>query len=219
MSTNNQWIQLIIEWINCLIDWAVYVMTEMLQVIRKHQRELIMETHDAEGRTPLSCAAYHGFVDMVEYLLKKSPKLISVRDKDKDLSYAVHKACLRGHIEVLKAFHAYLPKSLLVRDRCGLTILHVAAKVSQDKLKDVVSYLVGLHEIGQKLLSIKDEDECSPLDLAVSCKNHQIIKILRQSMRWHLLPLSRLALLSNILCYQYPIHDLYGTLHYDTANI
>lgn len=153
---------------------------EMLQMIRKHQPELIIKGRDAEGRTPLSCAAYYGFADMVEYLLKAFPESKSELDEDKDRSHAVHKACLRGHIEVLKVFHACFPKSFSAVDRYGQTILHVAAKEPKDKLKEVVSYLVGLQGIGKDLLSIEDENGCIPLDLALSSKNHQIVEILRQ---------------------------------------
>lgn len=153
---------------------------EMLQMIHKHQPELIIKARDAEGRTPLSCAAYNGFADMVEYLLKEFPKSKSDLDEDKDRSHAVHKACLRGHIEVLKVFHAYFPKSFRAVDRYGRTILHVAAKEAKDKLEEVVSYLVGLHGIGTELLSIEDEDGCIPLDLARRSMNHQIVKILQQ---------------------------------------
>ncbi|KAJ8431587.1 hypothetical protein Cgig2_025629 [Carnegiea gigantea] len=153
---------------------------EMLQMIRKHQPELIKKARDAEGRTPLSCAAYNGFADMVEYLLKEFPKSKSDFDGDKNRSHAVHKACQRGHIEVLKVFHAYFPKSFRAQDRYGQTILHLAAKEPKDKLKEVVSYLVGLPGVGEELLSIDDENGCIPLDLARSNKNHQIVEILQQ---------------------------------------
>ena len=155
-------------------------MTEMLQMIHKHQPKLISKARDAEGRTPLSWAAYNGFADMVEYLLREFPKSKSDRDEDKDRSHAVHKACLRGHIEVLKVFHAYFPKSFRAVDRYGQTILHFAAKEPKDKLKEVVSYLVGLHGIGKELLSMEDENGCIPLDLARSNKNRQIVEILQQ---------------------------------------
>ncbi|KAL2905589.1 Ankyrin-1 [Bienertia sinuspersici] len=43
---------------------------EMLRTILKYQRDLIKCT-DEEGLTPVSYAAYNGFVDVVEYIIKK----------------------------------------------------------------------------------------------------------------------------------------------------
>jgi len=166
--------------VNSSIDSFVdSLMTEMLKAILMQQSDLI-STYDEAGRTPLSYAAYKGFEDMVEYLLKEFPKSISERDKDS--SHAVHKACLGGHINVLKVFHLYFPKSLLVADRNGRTILHVAAKEHRDKLIDVVSYLVRLPEIGKQLLCKSDDEGDTPLALASESNNRQIQTILQQYM-------------------------------------
>lgn len=152
---------------------------ELLQTILTRQPDLI-NAHDEAGRTPLSCAARCGYADLVEYLLKEFP--ISISKRDKDSSYAVHKTCLGGHIDILKVFHLYSPKSLLVQDRNGRTILHVAAKEHRDKLKHVVTYLVALPDIGKQLVSITDEDGKTPFAVASKNDNRQIQKILEQYM-------------------------------------
>lgn len=162
--------------IDCFVD---SVMTELLQTILTRQPDLI-NAHDEAGRTPLSCAARCGYADLVEYLLREFP--ISISKRDKDSSYAVHKACLGGHIDVLKVFHSYSPKSLLVQDRNGRTILHVAAKEHRDKLKHVVTYLVALPDIGKQLISKTDEEGDTPFALALESNNRQIQKILKQYM-------------------------------------
>lgn len=134
----------------------------MLKIIFKHQPGLI-KCIDEEDLTPLSYAASKGFVGIASYILKKYPKSIKERNKDRSKSYPVHKAAQGGHVEVLKMFHAKIPDSLLYRDNFGQTILHIAAnKERGNKFKPVVSYLLSLN-VGEKLNKIKDENEKYPL--------------------------------------------------------
>ncbi|KAL2905613.1 Protein ACCELERATED CELL DEATH 6, partial [Bienertia sinuspersici] len=149
---------------------------DMLKTILKHQRDLI-KCIDEEGWTPLSYAAYNGFVDIVEYIIKKFPKSIN-KYKNKDKSEPIHKACLGGHVEVLKIFHSNSPKSVLSRDDEGQTVLHLAAKERDNKLKHVVSYLLTLSE-GRGLINKKDENGLIPLKLAQSIGNHQVEQVIR----------------------------------------
>uniref|UniRef100_A0A803KVY2 Uncharacterized protein n=1 Tax=Chenopodium quinoa TaxID=63459 RepID=A0A803KVY2_CHEQI len=145
---------------------------EMLETILKVQPDLINNT-DEEGLTPLSYAAYNGFTSMVCYILEKFPAIRRIRNNDK--SYPIHKACLGGHVEVLKVFYSLFPESLLADVHNGRTVLHIAAKERSNKLKHVVVYLLSLKE-SKELLKKKDENGRIPLDLANNVEVGSLIK-------------------------------------------
>ncbi|XP_021729889.1 protein ACCELERATED CELL DEATH 6-like [Chenopodium quinoa] len=152
---------------------------EMLKTILEAQPDLIMST-DEEGLTPLSYAASKGFDDMVLYFLENFPKTTYIRSKDK--SYPIHKACLGGHVRVLEEFYSKFPTSLSSVDNNARTILHVAAKERGNKLKNVVAYLLTLRE-GRELINKKDENRCTPLDLARSNRNGEVEELIGRIMR------------------------------------
>lgn len=153
---------------------------ETIKTILKYQPDLI-QSKDEEGRTPLSYAAYEGYLDTVNYLIKKFPKSISIRDSDRDHSNPrpIHKACLGGHVEVLEIFHSSSPKSLLSVDQRGRNILHLAAKQRGNKLKHVVSYLLNVdNEITRKLIDEEDEHRDKPLALAQRSGNDEVVQLI-----------------------------------------
>lgn len=151
---------------------------EMLQTILKHEPDLINSTDIEEGLTPLSYAAFNGFVDTVRYILKKFPETLCKRNQDN--SYPIHKACLGGQVEILKMFYSKLRKAVLATDHQGRTVLHLAAKERGNRLKPVVSYLVSLPE-GKGLMKKKDENGFTPLDLAKKNKNREVEEVIKTS--------------------------------------
>ena len=145
-------------------------MTGGLQSILERQPDLLKST-DENGLTPLSYAASKGYLDMVVFLLKTFPK--SKKHRNKDNSYPIHKACLGGHINVLTEFYNNSKKSIFTCDGQGRTVLHLAAKERGNKLKEVVIYLLSLRE-NKQLRLIRDENNKTPLDLAINSANHVV---------------------------------------------
>uniref|UniRef100_A0A803KVY7 Uncharacterized protein n=2 Tax=Chenopodium quinoa TaxID=63459 RepID=A0A803KVY7_CHEQI len=150
---------------------------EMLHTIFKYQRELIKCTNE-DGLTPLSDASLNGNLDIVRYLLKKFPNSISYPNDDK--SNPFHKAGLGGHVEVLKELYSNsITRGLLLAgDHRGRTVLHLAAKERDNKLRDVVSYLLNLKE-GKDLIKKKDENFRTPGDLAKMSSNNQVEQLIK----------------------------------------
>ncbi|KAH9619263.1 hypothetical protein KSS87_008027 [Heliosperma pusillum] len=115
--------------------------------------------------------------EMVQVILETFPDLVS-----KDLSYPIHKACLQGHIHILEIFRTHCPKYFTKPDQDGLTILHHAAKEPNNKLKDVVSYLLNLEE-GKTLVNKKDQTKRTPFELALGSENGEVVAIFIQNRR------------------------------------
>ncbi|CAO2830250.1 unnamed protein product [Amaranthus hypochondriacus] len=143
---------------------------ELLKTIVKYEPNL-MKYCDEEDLTPLSYAASNGLVNMVGFILERYPTSIKYQNKDK--SYPIHKACLGGHLEILKMFYSKCPNSLLYEDQRGRTVMHLSTRQRCNKLKMVVNYLLTTKE-GMFLLNKKDENGCTPLDLAISSGNNEV---------------------------------------------
>lgn len=142
----------------------------MLKTIVKYQPDL-MKRWDEEELTPLSYAAFNGLVSMVGFILEKYPKTIKYQNKDK--SYPIHKACLGGHVDIIEMFYSKYPNSLVYEDGRGRTIMHLSAKERGNKLKNIANYLLSLKE-AKFLLNKKDENGCTPLDLAITNDNDEV---------------------------------------------
>ncbi|KAL9241765.1 hypothetical protein vseg_015832 [Gypsophila vaccaria] len=141
---------------------------DMVQTLLKYQPKLIKSIDD-QGWTPLSHAAYTGVVDIVDFILEKFPESVL-----KDSSYPIHKACLGGHVDVLKTFERHCAVKILTKsDRNGLNILHHAARAPQDGLKHVVAYLLS-SRFGRNLVKMKDETNRTPFELARYCHNGEV---------------------------------------------
>ncbi|XP_057529960.1 protein ACCELERATED CELL DEATH 6-like [Amaranthus tricolor] len=151
---------------------------EILKTIVKYGPDL-MKHCDEEDLTPLSYAASNGLVNMVGFILERYLKSIKYQNKDK--SYPIHKACLGGHIDILKMFYSKCPNSLLYEDQRGRTVMHLSAKQRCNKLKIVVNYLLTTKE-GMFLLNKKDENGCTPLDLAISNGNNEVQIIIKTAI-------------------------------------
>ncbi|XP_074300355.1 uncharacterized protein LOC141631604 [Silene latifolia] len=147
---------------------------EMVQVIMKHRPKLIKPTNKGnnEELSPLSCAAHNGLTDIIGLFLSKYPDLAH-----KDYSYPIHKACIGGHVDILKMFHTRCPNYFTKPNENGLTILHLAAKEPNNKLKDVVSYLLRLPE-RTKLLKMEDQTNRTPLKLARYIGNNEVAEMM-----------------------------------------
>ncbi|KNA14019.1 hypothetical protein SOVF_109640 [Spinacia oleracea] len=147
---------------------------EILKEILNHHRHLIVSMDD-EGRTPLSYAAYKGYIVGVQYLLKEFPDCAFKRDKDEEGSFPIHKAASGGNIKVIKELHN--TKRLL--NRKEQNILHIAAASGKSKL---VSYLLKLQEL-EGLINLKDEDGNTPLHLATKGFHPRVVYILTRENR------------------------------------
>lgn len=131
--------------------------------------------YDEYGRTPLSYAAFKGYLKGVQYLLKEFPDSAYKWDKDEEGSFPIHMAASGGHIKVIKALHS----TKLLRNRKGQNILHVAAGSGKS---DAVSYMLKVQEL-ERLINMKDEDGNTPLHLATFGFQPRVVYILTQQRR------------------------------------
>ena len=116
-----------------------------------------MNTLDSKGRTPLSYAAYIGYVEGVRLFLKEFPELEFTRDQDG--SFPIHQAAKGGKVEVIKILN---PKVRLLNNK-RQSILHVAAGTGRT---NVVEFLLKMEEY-KELLDTGDDNGDTPLHLAV----------------------------------------------------
>ncbi|RDY03711.1 Protein ACCELERATED CELL DEATH 6, partial [Mucuna pruriens] len=133
------------------------------------QRPELVYLRDEEGGTPLHYAAYIGYVEGFQILLKNSLDKSdeTALEVNKKGHLPIHLACKRGHVEVVKIFLQHdewhtNPYDVLLNQK-GQNILHVAAKNGRT---NVVQYLLKNPKIDQFTINQKDNDGNTPLHLA-----------------------------------------------------
>ncbi|KAK9733606.1 hypothetical protein RND81_04G078200 [Saponaria officinalis] len=146
---------------------------DILKEILEIDGELVNAFDD--NQTPLSYAAFKGYLDAVQYLLDKFPHLAYKRNEDKDGSFPIHKACSGGHVSVVKELH----KTRHLLNKKGQNILHVAAAHGK---AEVVSYLLKIPEL-KRLINLKDDHGNTPLHLAAKGYHPRVVYILTRDPR------------------------------------
>ncbi|XP_028064500.1 ankyrin repeat-containing protein ITN1-like isoform X3 [Camellia sinensis] len=124
--------------------------------------------------TPLHVAAYHGHLEFVKEILKRSPGLVEVQDSRR--WSPLHVASARGHLDIVQALVSENPDMCTALDGDARTPLHLAAmKGNLDVLKMLFeASLYGPHE----LMNVKDVAGNTILHLAVRNKKLQVVDYL-----------------------------------------
>lgn len=128
---------------------------------------------DEEGRTPLHCATFMGYLEEVRYLLKRDAS--TVNDTDKDGFFPIHLASEGGHVDVIHELRPhYWPDLRELRSTKGQNILHVAA--TSGKL-NVVKYILRTPGL-ETIINDTDNDGNTPLHLAAMNWQSQVVSAL-----------------------------------------
>ncbi|GAB4837276.1 hypothetical protein Ancab_039562 [Ancistrocladus abbreviatus] len=139
----------------------------------------LVNSFDDEGQTPLSYAAYIGYLDGVVFILDNYPESAFICDKDG--SYPIHKAAGRDHVEIVKQFLLRIPETIDLPNGHDQNILHVAAMSGSTK---VVSYLLKTQGI-KKLVDTTDRDGKTALYLAAMNDHLDIVSCLKDADKCH----------------------------------
>ncbi|CAL5397922.1 unnamed protein product [Camellia sinensis] len=117
--------------------------------------------------TPLHVAAYHGHLEFVKEILKKSPGLVEVLDSQR--WSPLHLASARGHLDIVQALVLENPDMCTALDGDARTPLHLAA-------------MKGNLDVMDKLMNVKDVAGNTILHLAVRNKKWQVVKYLLEKI-------------------------------------
>ncbi|GAB4837331.1 hypothetical protein Ancab_039579 [Ancistrocladus abbreviatus] len=139
----------------------------------------MVNSFDEEGQTPLSCAAYIGYLDGVIFILDKYPE--SAFCCNKDGSYPIHKASGRDHVEIVEQFLLHFPETIDLPNGHDQNILHVAAMRGNTK---TVSYLLKMQGI-KKLMDMRDRDGNTALHLAAMNEHLDMVSCLEDAGKCH----------------------------------
>ncbi|KAK9733712.1 hypothetical protein RND81_04G086700 [Saponaria officinalis] len=146
---------------------------DILKELLENHGELVNAFDDKQ--TPLSYAAFKGYLAAVRYLLEKFPHLAYECNKDEDGSSPIHKACSGGHVKVIKELY----RTMHLLNSKGQNILHVAAAHGK---AEVVSYLLERLEL-ERLINLKDDRGNTPLHLAAKGFHPRVVYILTREPR------------------------------------
>ncbi|KAI8022960.1 Ankyrin repeat-containing protein ITN1 [Camellia lanceoleosa] len=124
--------------------------------------------------SPLHVAAYHGHLEFVQEILKKSPGLVEVLDSRR--WSPLHLASAQGHLDIVQALVSENPDMCTALDGDARTPLHLAAMKGNLEVLDKLfeASLYGPHE----LMNVKDVAGNTILHLAVRNKKLQVVNYL-----------------------------------------
>ncbi|GAB4837337.1 hypothetical protein Ancab_039581 [Ancistrocladus abbreviatus] len=150
----------------------------ILKTVLKKLR-LLVNSFDEEGQTPLSYAAYIGYLDAVVFILDMFPD--SAFTSNKDDSYPIHKASGRGHVKIVEQFLLRFPETIHLLNGHGQSILHVVAMNGNTTM---VSYLLKKLRT-KKLMDMKDRDGNTALHLATMNDHLDVVSCLVDAGKCH----------------------------------
>ena len=140
----------------------------MFGKIKSHYLKLFNSLDD-HGMTPLSYAAYIGFLEGVTYFLTELRQ--EAYEHNEDDSFPIHKACSGGNVKIVEEFFRWSPYTKWLLNKKGQNILHIAA--SHGKV-EVVNYLLK-HDKLDWLVNMKDKDGNTALHLATMRKHAKVV--------------------------------------------
>ncbi|GAB4837329.1 hypothetical protein Ancab_039578 [Ancistrocladus abbreviatus] len=150
----------------------------ILKIVLRKLRPMV-NSFDEEGQTPLSYAAYIGYLDGVIFILDEYPT--RAFHCDKDGSYPIHKASSRDHVEIVQQFLLHFPETIDLLNRHDQNILHVAAMSGSTK---TISYLLKTQGI-KKLMDTRDKDGNTALHLATMNDHLDVVGCLEDAGKCH----------------------------------
>ncbi|KAI8022958.1 Ankyrin repeat-containing protein ITN1 [Camellia lanceoleosa] len=149
------------------------------EILEKDPKILDMVKVGCFIQSPLHVAAYHGHLEFVEEILKKSPELVEVLDSRR--WSPLHVASARGHLEIVQALLSKNPDMCTALDGDARTPVHLAAmKGNLEVLKKLFeASLYGPHE----LMNVKDVAGNTILHLAVRNKKLEVVNYLLEKIK------------------------------------
>ncbi|XP_052114938.1 protein ACCELERATED CELL DEATH 6 isoform X2 [Arachis duranensis] len=133
----------------------------LIRIILANRPELI-SLRDEDGETALHFAAYVGFVECAQILLKSSA--LTGMEQNKKGNLPIHLACEKGRVEVVKELlQQEWPSPKVCLNQKGQNILHIAAKNGKANL---LKYLLRNKKIEPFTINEKDKNGNTPLHLA-----------------------------------------------------
>ncbi|KAM3741079.1 hypothetical protein ACB098_08G148800 [Castanea mollissima] len=136
-----------------------------------------IKERDSKGMTPLSYAAYIGYLEGVRYFLNKFADYMY--ESDRNGFFPIHTASSRGHIKIVQEFIQRCPDSVELLNHQDQNILHVAAMSGKAK---VVNYMLKMPEL-EMLINEKDVDGNTSLHLASKGGHPKVVSILTWDKR------------------------------------
>ncbi|XP_075635769.1 protein ACCELERATED CELL DEATH 6-like [Castanea sativa] len=136
-----------------------------------------IKERDSKGMTPLSYAAYIGYLEGVRYFLNKFADY--TYESDRNGFFPIHTASSRGHIKIVQEFIQRYPDSVELLNHQDQNILHVAAMSGKAK---VVNYMLKMPEL-EMLVNEKDVDGNTSLHLASKGGHPKVVSILTWDKR------------------------------------
>ncbi|XP_050276274.1 protein ACCELERATED CELL DEATH 6-like isoform X1 [Quercus robur] len=136
-----------------------------------------IKDRDSKGMTPLSYAAYIGYLEGVRYLLNKFADY--TYESDRNGFFPIHTASSRGHIKIVQEFIQRCPDSVELLNHQDQNILQVAAMSGKAK---VVNYMLKMPEL-EMLINEKDVDGNTSLHLASKGRHPKVVSILTWDKR------------------------------------
>ncbi|GAB2279260.1 hypothetical protein Dimus_013906 [Dionaea muscipula] len=137
----------------------------------------LMDTYDEKGTTPLAYAAFIGCLHAIRFFFDKFPNYVYKVDEND--SFFTHKAARGGHILVMTEFISHFSNTRNLFNQQGQSILHMASR--RDK-GDMIFYLLKMQEIDRSINS-RDEDDDTPLHLAVKGAHAKVVSIFTSDER------------------------------------
>ncbi|XP_010681183.3 protein ACCELERATED CELL DEATH 6 [Beta vulgaris subsp. vulgaris] len=101
---------------------------DIFGMISNQYTEVVRYKTDERGMTPISYAAYTGFLDGVKYIFSNNRLQNQAFKIDENGLFPIHWACMGGNVDVVKEFISHFSvRAMLLVSKKGHNILHVAA--------------------------------------------------------------------------------------------
>ncbi|XP_021718502.1 protein ACCELERATED CELL DEATH 6-like isoform X1 [Chenopodium quinoa] len=145
---------------------------DIFEMMFQNYNEMVLYKTDELGKTPLSYAAYTGFLDGVKCIINDKNSQNQAYNIDEKGYYPIHWACSGGNVEIVKLFISCLhDNTRFMLTKNGRNILHEAAANGKAK---VVKFILGQPELGM-MINMKDGEGNTPLHLASKWRHPKVV--------------------------------------------